>query len=316
LDTARQERRIAVYGVCRDLADRVALVPSADAWRLPGGPIRHGERPDAAVVRLVGAATGLAVSVSKVREVLSDVIEADDGAVVQHDRVVYDMSIARSASEPGPARWFTPDELATARLLPYTAAVLRAGAVGAIETDLDAGGGAVDIDQADIDQSAGERAGGPRPRVQRFAVYALASDPAGRVLLTRIARGYPGAGRWHLPGGGTDFGEEPVAGLLRELIEETGQVGRVEELIAVSHRHHSAAVGWEGYPIDWQTVRAIYRVAVDEPSEPRVTETNGSTAAAAWFTPDGLDGTVLTEVAGAALADFAPWWEEPQPGRS
>src|SRR5205823_13930505 len=90
-----------------------------------------------------------------------------------------------------------------------------------------------------------------RPRVQRFAAYALARDPAGRILLTLIAPGYPGAGRWHLPGGGTDFGEAPTAGLLRELIEETGQIGRVEGLIAVSHRHHPAAIGWEGFPIDW-----------------------------------------------------------------
>ncbi|TWH66518.1 NUDIX domain-containing protein [Micromonospora olivasterospora] len=47
------------------------------------------------------------------------------------------------------------------------------------------------------------------------------------MLLTKIAEGYPGAGLWHLPGGGTDHGEQPAAGLLRELVEEGGQLGRV-----------------------------------------------------------------------------------------
>jgi hypothetical protein len=36
-------------------------------------------------------------------------------------------------------------------------------------------------------------------RAQRFAAYAIATDPYDRLLLTRIAPGYPGAGRWHLP---------------------------------------------------------------------------------------------------------------------
>ena len=91
-------------------------------------------------------------------------------------------------------------------------------------------------------------AAGPRPRVQRFAAYGLVTDPAGRVLLTRIAAGYPGAGRWHLPGGGTDFGEDAGEGLLRELAEETDQRGRVDGLIGVSHRHNPAAMGPEGVP--------------------------------------------------------------------
>src|SRR5690606_41135676 len=97
---------------------------------------------------------------------------------------------------------------------------------------------------------------------QRFAPYGLVMDPAGRVLLTRIASGFPGAGRWHLPGGGTDFGESALAGLKRELQEETAQVGQVGEVLAVSHRHHHDAVGPEGVPIDWHGVRVVYRVTL------------------------------------------------------
>ena len=102
-------------------------------------------------------------------------------------------------------------------------------------------------------------------RAQRFAAYAVATDPAGRVLLTRISDGYPGAGCWHLPGGGTDYGEQPGAALIRELVEETGQAGRLVELLGVASHRDAASLGPEGYPIDWHGVRAFYRVVVDQP---------------------------------------------------
>jgi 8-oxo-dGTP diphosphatase len=142
-----------------------------------------------------------------------------------------------------------------------------------------------------------------RPRVQRFAAYGVVRDPEGQVLLTQIAEGYPGAGRWHLPGGGTDFGEQPTEGLHRELYEETAQQGEATALLNVSHRHNPAAVGPEGYPIDWATVRVLYRVFVPAPEKPRVTEAaGGSTAAAGWFGRDDLGVLDLTEFTRLALS--------------
>lgn len=47
----------------------------------------------------------------------------------------------------------------------------------------------------------------------------LAFDEAGRVLLIRHSYG---SGRWMLPGGGVDRGEDPLAAGIRELVEETG----------------------------------------------------------------------------------------------
>ena len=135
------------------------------------------------------------------------------------------------------------------------------------------------------------------PKGQRFAAYGFATDPDGRILLTEIARGYPGAGRWHLPGGGTDVGEQPAEALLRELYEETGQRGEITELLGVTHRRNPGANGPEGHPLNWHAVRALYRVFVPEPSPLRVTEAaGGSTAAAAWFAPEELSRLSVTEV--------------------
>ncbi len=134
-------------------------------------------------------------------------------------------------------------------------------------------------------------------RRQRFAAYAFATDPSGNVLLTLIAQGYPGAGRWHLPGGGTDFGESAEAGLLREIVEETGQDGEIGPLVSVSHRHQPSVLGPEGIPMDWHGIRVIYRVQVAEPTAPTVMDGGGSTAAAAWFSPARAAELSLTEVA-------------------
>ncbi|MCA2218588.1 NUDIX hydrolase [Jidongwangia harbinensis] len=143
-------------------------------------------------------------------------------------------------------------------------------------------------------------------RVQRFGAYAVATDPAGRILLTRIATGYPGAGRWHLPGGGTDHGEAPEDALARELVEETSQRGRVTGLIGISHRHDPAARGPEGVPVDWHVVRAMFRVRVEAPTPAVVTEAaGGSTAEAGWFTPAEAAALPLTEVARSAVEGWA-----------
>jgi ADP-ribose pyrophosphatase YjhB (NUDIX family) len=131
------------------------------------------------------------------------------------------------------------------------------------------------------------------------------------MLLTLIAHGYPGAGHWHLPGGGTDFGEEAEAGLAREIVEETGQDGEIGELLHVSHRHDvSHRPGRRSGQLreqhrrmlDWHGVRAIYAVRVPAPTTPRVIERHGSTAQARWFTPARARELPLTGVVQEALA--------------
>jgi ADP-ribose pyrophosphatase YjhB (NUDIX family) len=288
-------RRIAAYGLCRDDEGRVLLVratggpASAGQWLLPGGGVRHGEHPQDAVVREIEEETGLRVAVERLRDVVSDVNHLADIATLRHqDRIIFDVRVVggelRSEVDGSTDRaaWVAADRLGELTLMPYTARIL----------------GLNPPDEPALPATPWQAAVPPGARRhQRFASYGLVTDPAGRVLLTRIAPGYPGAGRWHLPGGGTDFGEGPVDGLLRELTEEADQVGRVDGLIDVSHRHHGQAMGPEGVPMDWHGVRVVFRVRVAEPREPRVVEARGSTEAAAWFEPVRALSLSLTEIA-------------------
>ena len=288
-------RRIGAYGVCGDGDGRVLLVRGSPAaalpgvWQFPGGGIDHGEHPADAVVREFAEETGLTVAVTGLRAAVADVLWGE-----HTDRVIYDVAVHGGTLRDEPegttdlAAWITPAELARLPLMPFTAELL---------------GVPPEPVTAPAPPDFG-RPPDPRPsRGQRFAAYGVATDPDGRLLLTLIAEGYPGAGKWHLPGGGTDHGEQPATALLRELAEETDQVGRVTDLLDVTHHRNPRALGPEGYPIDWHAVRVIYRVRVDVPTEPRVTEAaGGSTARAAWFSVAEAARLRLTDVAEAALS--------------
>lgn len=311
-----RRRRISAYGVCRDERDRVLLVRgSAESndpghWLLPGGGIEHGEDPARAAVREVVEETGLIAEITSVRDVVADVVHLARRPIVMHlDRIIYDMRVRGGAlrnelaGSTDLARWVPPEDLSTLPLLPFTAEVFGVPAVPAPAADqaLAVGRPPLAADQWPL-VAPPEPSGQRTDRGQRFAAYGLVTDPDDRVLLTRIATGYPGAGKWHLPGGGTEFGEQPAAALLRELAEETDQVGVIIGLLAVSHRHNPRALGPEGRPIDWHTVRALYRVQVEMPTPAQVTEAaGGSTAAAAWFTRGEATRLRLTGIAAGAL---------------
>src|SRR4051794_41016407 len=201
------------------------------------------------------------------------------GVTIHTDRLVYQVSIRggnlldRVGHPTDLARWHTLEEAERLRLRPFTAAALGLSAASA------------DLRPEEAPDFPSFHAY-PGPdglhRAQRFAAYAIATDPADRLLLTRIAPGYPGAGCWHLPGGGTDYGEQPGPALIRELHEETGQTGRLIELLGVASHRDAASLGPEGYPIDWHGVRAFYRVVVDAPTDVTVGDVGGSTSEARW----------------------------------
>jgi 8-oxo-dGTP diphosphatase len=68
-------------------------------------------------------------------------------------------------------------------------------------------------------------------------------DAQGRVLIAQRPRGRHMAGRWEFPGGKLGFGEDPKAGLARELSEELGVVVRsAHPLIRLRHVYQDRSV--------------------------------------------------------------------------
>ncbi len=305
-------RRIAAYAVITHESQQVLLVRASSisatpgVWSLPGGAVAHGEHPNETVVRETAAESGLSVAVTGLKDVLADMRALPRRNLTIHtDRVIYTARVRGGAlrdrvDQPTDlVRWV---DLAQARELPLRS--FTAKALGLPATD-------EQVPDEVPDFPSFHAAPGPDGlhRAQRFAAYAVAVDARERVLLTRVAPNYPGAGRWHLPGGGTDYGEQPGAALIRELVEETGQRGRLIELLGVASHRDPASLGPEGYPIDWHGVRAFYRVAVDRATRPKVHDRGGSTSEARWvpaaevaaFGPDEV-----TEVTAEAIRAAFP----------
>ncbi|MEU3937503.1 NUDIX hydrolase [Streptomyces sp. NPDC029044] len=70
----------------------------------------------------------------------------------------------------------------------------------------------------------------------------LLLDAEDRLLLLRYAGGLPAAGRWGLPGGMLDHGEDPAGAARRELHEETGIVLE-EDLRFIGYDHRADVLG-------------------------------------------------------------------------
>ncbi len=144
------------------------------------------------------------------------------------------------------------------------------------------------------------RAGAGGRTHQRLAAYAIVLDE-GRLLMAQLSEQVgQAAGRWGLPGGGVEPGEEPVRGVVREVHEETGQHAIVEDLVQVQSMH------WvdEEAPVDeredFHAVRLIYRAHCPSPTAAEVVEIDGSTGAAAWVeTAEVADLPLVSLMVGA-----------------
>ncbi|WP_129665148.1 NUDIX domain-containing protein [Phytoactinopolyspora endophytica] len=303
-------RRIAAYAICSDDDDRVLLIRESmnsgtpGVWTLPGGSVTQGEHPESAVAREAKDETGVRMEATGIVDITADTRELRHRGVTLHtDRIIFRAEPVGPVTGPGgdgaPASpmvdavaWVSRDEAATLQLRPFVAQALKLPL------------SAVDLPPEQMPELPGfhivESPDG-RPTVQRFAAYGLVRDPVGRLLLTQVADGYPGAGNWHLPGGGTDFGEQPSQALLRELEEETGQAGRVRSLLGLANHHDPAQIGPEGFPIDWHGVRPYYDVFVDDPQPLTIVDVGGSTTAVRWFTPDEASWLPITAVTAEAF---------------
>lgn len=142
-----------------------------------------------------------------------------------------------------------------------------------------------------------EVAPGPTPHVhQRVAGYAVVlARVEGRrsVLLTQLVR-TARDGWWTLPGGGLDPGEQPEDGVLREVLEETGQtVVRLRPLDLVSS--HWTGPAPSGRLEDFHAVRLVYVAECPAPGRPVVHDVDGTTAAAAWVPLEELRGLPVVD---------------------
>ena len=292
--------RIAAYGEVRDENGRLLLTRRARTgrgpgpWHLPGGLIDHGEPPARAAGRLVCEHTGFEVEVERP---VAAVAVARRGT--HTNAIIYRAAVASAAEGSGldgeVVEWVEPARAAADPHSPFVSACL-----GLADDRL---AGRIDKAPTELRPTPPTRVKkGRRRRGQRFGAYGVVADPSGRILLARISAGYPGAGTWHLPGGGVDFGESPAAAVFREIYEETGQNARVGELLNVTSFRHRRAIGPEGYPLDWHGVRAIYSATVPDPSAAQVVEAaGGSTSESRWFDADRVADLPLSAAVEDAL---------------
>jgi ADP-ribose pyrophosphatase YjhB (NUDIX family) len=106
---------------------------------------------------------------------------------------------------------------------------------------------------------------------------AIVFDDAGRVLLARRAR-EPDRGKWDVPGGFVEEGEDPLAALRRELLEETSLT--VEPIAFVG-----GFVDTYGDADDAPTTLNLYWTARIVSGEPRPAD---DVSELAWFSLDAL----------------------------
>jgi 8-oxo-dGTP diphosphatase len=128
---------------------------------------------------------------------------------------------------------------------------------------------------------------GPDGVIQRVRLGAYAwCERDGTVLLTRVSAKGPGGGLWTLPGGGLRFGEDPVAGVTREVREETGYDVALGALVGIRSDVLEPNQTISGHRV--QTVGIVYRGTIV--SGELLAEFEGSTDAAAWILLDDLEG--------------------------
>lgn len=130
------------------------------------------------------------------------------------------------------------------------------------------------------------------PGRTRVGGYALCVDDE-RILLARLSAIEVDVGAWTLPGGGLEFGEHPDAAVIRELEEETGFHGQIDEIAGVFSHVYPRSRAAQG--ADLHFLGIVYHVRIVGGG--LRDETDGSTDSARWFRRAELDDIRLVEIA-------------------
>lgn len=132
----------------------------------------------------------------------------------------------------------------------------------------------------------------------RVAAYAVILDEERGLLLAHWREGRRAA--WTLPGGGLEPGEDPEDAVRREVLEETGYVAEVEELLGIHSRViplRQRLQGAADAPL--HTIRIVYRARVTG-GELR-DEIGGTTDRAAWFALPDVEALKHVQLVDIAL---------------
>ena len=122
----------------------------------------------------------------------------------------------------------------------------------------------------------------------RVGAYGLIVEN-GHILLCRISPEYTQwAGQWTLPGGGLEFAEQPVAGMQREVEEETGLLVEPGDLVFADATHGEFSGG------KFHSIRLVYRAQVTG-GEMRF-EVGGSTDRCEWIPEHALAGITIVDL--------------------
>ncbi|WP_432565325.1 NUDIX hydrolase [Kineococcus sp. SYSU DK003] len=240
----RSLQRVAVHAAAV-APEGVLVVDGVLPWTV----LAHGETPEAAVRRLLGAEA----TVGELLAVLDGHREAD--GVDLH--TVHLVLAVRPAVEPAAAQR------------------VRVGDDWPLAAD-----DLVVVEQGELLRLAPPSTPDAPVLRQRLACYAVVVAD-GSILLTRLSSNTPSPGRWTLPGGGVDHGEHPLTAVVREVHEETGMDVDVDRLAEIGAEHFTGRSP-RGVLEDFHAVRVLVTATPRAVREPEVLDVGGSTDLARW----------------------------------